>query len=348
MLAGLLVAGIVATGAGAGPPHEPLVVAVSGDLLVHEPVWERALANGGGRRYQFRPMLRDLRPIVDGADLALCHAETPLTPEPPQGYPVFSTPIALAEAIRWAGYDVCSTASNHSVDQGQAGVRSTIRALRSAGVRHAGTARSAEQRRRITLLEARGRRVAFLSYTEHTNGIPLPHPWSVNLARAAAIKADARRARRAGADVVIVNVHWGDEFSHAPSAFQRMLARRLTRGRAISAVVGQHAHVVQPIARVNGDLVVYGEGNLLSNQTAACCPAASQDGLVALLRFDEGDRLTRIRYVPTHVRLPDYAVVPLPLWRGRLSRAEAAASYARTTRVVGGRRGVRPWPKRSP
>lgn len=311
MLAAIVAAAlaVAAPAPAAERPLGPLKVAVSGDILIHEPIWERALANGGGT-YDFRPMFRHLRPVLRDADLALCHAETPLTHEPPQGYPVFSTPVALAGAIAWAGFDVCNTASNHSVDQGQAGVSSTIAALRRAGVRATGTARSARGARRVTMLEAQGRRVAFLAYTEHTNGLAPPHPWSVNLASAPAILRDARRARRAGADVVIVNVHWGTEFAREPSPFQRRLADRLTRGDAVSAVVGEHAHVVQPIERVNGELVVFGLGNLLSNQTAACCPAASQNGLVAVLRFDRDNELTRVRSVHTRVRLGDYAVIP--------------------------------------
>ena len=78
--------------------------------------------------------------------------------------------------------------------------------------------------------------------------------------------------------------------------------------------MGQHAHVVQPIRRVNGKPVVFGEGNLVSNQTAACCPAAAQDGLIALIDFEampgERVRARRIGYVPTWVSHPDYTVLP--------------------------------------
>ena len=165
-----------------------------------------------------------------------------------------------------------------------------------------------------------------------TNGIPLPRPWAVNLAGASRIVADARRARRAGARAVIVNLHWGTEFSHAPDAFQRTLARRLGRSRAITAVVGQHAHVVQPIRRFGGMPVVFGEGNLLSNQTAACCPAASQDGMLVRLHLRAGPRRVRVRritYTPTWVRHPDYAVVRA----GGASRARTIAVVGRTPRL---------------
>ena len=127
--------------------------------------------------------------------------------------------------------------------------------------------------------------MAFLSYTAVSNGQAVPHPWSVNWASPGPILRDARRARRRGARIVIVNIHWGTEFVSAVSPQQRALARRLTRSPAIDAIVGQHVHVVQPIRRVHGKPVVFGEGNLVSNQTAACCPAASQDGLIALIDF---------------------------------------------------------------
>jgi poly-gamma-glutamate synthesis protein (capsule biosynthesis protein) len=172
-----------------------------------------------------------------------------------------------------------------------------------------------------------------------TNGIPLPHPWSVNLAKAGRIVRDAKRARRAGADVVIVNLHWGTEFRSAPDAFQTRLARRLSRARAITAVVGQHAHVVQPIRRVGRLWVVFGAGNLLSNQSAACCVAASQDGMLVRLHVRVGprrERVSKITYTPIWVRHPDYAV----LRAGRTQRA----SYARTVGTVGRTKRVRPRP----
>lgn len=113
----------------------------------------------------------------------------------PSGYPLFNTPAALARAIASTGWDACSTASNHTLDQGQFGVDATIAALDRAGVEHAGSYRSAQAQRRPAILTAKGLRVVFLSYTEHTNGIGLPAPWSVNLARAGRILAEARGVR---------------------------------------------------------------------------------------------------------------------------------------------------------
>jgi poly-gamma-glutamate capsule biosynthesis protein CapA/YwtB (metallophosphatase superfamily) len=326
-------------------------VEANGDLLIHSPVFQRALSLGGGRRYNFAPMLRQVRRPITRADLAICHVETPMAPGSPHGYPVFNTPPALARAIKSTGWDVCDTASNHSLDRGQRGIDGTLDALDRAGVKHTGSFRSRAGRRRLLLIDVRGVKVAFLAYTETTNGIPLPNPWSLNLARRKRILADARRARRQGARVVIVNLHWGAEYQHAPSRSQLRLARALTRSDDITALVGQHVHVVQPIRRTNGKLVVFGEGNLLSNQTAACCPAASQDGMLALIDFvvdSRGARAEKVRYVPTWVRHPDFVVLPVgkALRRGQADAAALRASYRRTVTVVGRGRRIRPVPFR--
>ncbi len=331
------------------PKQKPvhLQVSVNGDLLIHSPIYNRAKALGGGKRYEFRPMLRYVKPIVQGADLALCHVETPMGPGPPHGYPQFNTPRGLAPAIKATGWDACSTASNHSLDGGQRAIASTGRTLTAAGVKHTGSFTSSAARGRTLLLTVKGVKVAFMSYTEMTNGIALPFAWSVNLASASQILADARMARRRGAQVVIVNVHWGNEYQVTPSAFQKRLASALTASKAITAVVGQHAHVVQPIRSVHGKLVVFGEGNLLSNQSS---PAASQDGLIALLdiRVDGTKSSVKgIRYVPTWVRRSDYTVLPIgvALRRNLADGATLRASYRRTVAAAGRRPDVQPEPR---
>jgi poly-gamma-glutamate synthesis protein (capsule biosynthesis protein) len=313
--------------AAAAPEGTRLTIAASGDFLIHTPVFQRARAYGHGRRYDFRPMFREIRPLIAGADLALCHVETPLVPGRPRSYPSFRTPPALATAISATGWDACSTASNHTVDAGQRGVDTTLAALKKAGVARTGSYRKRSEARRPAMLEARGVKVAFLAYTALTNGQRMPHPWTLNMASPGRILRDARAARQSGADAVIVNVHWGDEYRHAPSRAQRALADALTRSELITAVVGQHAHVVQPIRWMHGKPVVFGEGNLISGQTAACCPAAAQDGLIALLDLRVGAtgvQAKRVRYAPVYVRHPDYTVI-----RAR------GASRARTVRVVG-------------
>jgi poly-gamma-glutamate synthesis protein (capsule biosynthesis protein) len=317
-------------------------------LLIHSPIYQRALVLGGGRQYNFVPFFTSIKSYIKSADLPLCHAETPMTPAPPSGYPLFNTPPALATAIRVTGWRACSTASNHSLDQGQRGVDDTIRALDHAGVLHTGSFSSAAAQRKPLIMTVKGVRVAFLAYTEFTNGIPSPHPWSVNLASAARILSDAHRARRNGAQVVIVNLHWGDEYASRPSSYQLALASKLTRSPDITAIVGQHAHVVQPIRFVNGKPVVFGEGNLISNQTS---PPATQDGMIVLLTItvdSRGARVTLVRYVPVWVRHPSFAVLPAgTAWRTDPADAAALrASYKRTVAAAGRGSLIQPIPAR--
>jgi poly-gamma-glutamate synthesis protein (capsule biosynthesis protein) len=171
----------------------------------------------------------------------------------------------------------------------------------------------------------------------------------VNRASAPQILAEAHRAKAAGARVVIVNIHWGDENVTQPAAFQMQLARQLTASPDITAIVGQHVHVVQPIRTINGKLVVFGEGNLISNQTTACCPTASQDGILALLTIvvdGQGARVTMIHYVPIWVRHPDFVVMPVGrgIQTDPANASELRASYARTVAAVGRGPRVQPVP----
>jgi poly-gamma-glutamate capsule biosynthesis protein CapA/YwtB (metallophosphatase superfamily) len=304
-------------------------VEASGDFLTHSQVYDRARADGHGRRYDFKPMLRVIKPVIAGADLALCHLETPLWFGAPAGYPTFRTPPALANAISSAGFDVCSTASNHTLDIGQRGVNTTIKVLNRVGLQHTGSYRTKAASRNTTFLSAKGVRVAFLAYTALTNGQRIPHPWTLNMAKASKIVRDARRARARGADAVIVNLHWGTEYQHPPSALQRSLASKLTRSKYITAVVGQHVHVVQPIRWMHGKPVVFGEGNLLSGQVKP----GTRDGLIAfvdLRAFSSGVRAVRVRYLPTYVKHPSYTVVHA---RGR-SRKRTIHYAGHTARVV--------------
>jgi poly-gamma-glutamate synthesis protein (capsule biosynthesis protein) len=338
-------------------PEQSFDIVASGDLLIHAPVWQRARALGHGR-YDFRPLLARVRPIVSRAALALCHVETPMGAGPPAGFPIFNSPPELATAIKWAGWDACDTASNHSADKGQGGIDATIRALDSAGVRHTGSFRTRAQSHRILILPVKGLRIAVLAYTYGTNGMPIPHPWSVNLISTSKVIADARQARRLGASLVIANFHWGTENVHEPNMQQRDLARYLLRHRIVDVIVGQHVHVVQPIQRIAGRFVVFGEGNLLSNQTANCCPAESQDGLIAIIHVHAVGtkaRVTGVDYVPTWVEHPSLVVQPVGLRLRELIRQGAGrgpvaqalrASYRRTVGYAGRTTLIRPLPRR--
>jgi poly-gamma-glutamate capsule biosynthesis protein CapA/YwtB (metallophosphatase superfamily) len=291
-------------------------------------------------------MFAELRPVGAAADLAICHLEVPLSSDGHgvTSWPSFNAPPQLAAALRWAGYDACSTASNHALDRGPAGVAATLGVLDQAGLRHAGTARNPAEGA-AAVVDVRGLRVGLLSYAYGLNDgrVPADQPWLVNLINPDRIVQDARAARRAGARFVVALLHWGHESQAAPTPDQRELARRLLAAPEVDLILGHHVHVVQPIEQVGGKWVAYGMGNSLSNQTPACCAAGSQDGVVVQVTVgvEAGvARVRAVRHVPTWVEHSSYRVRPvltaltdrsLPV----AARQALEASRDRTGRAVG-------------
>jgi poly-gamma-glutamate capsule biosynthesis protein CapA/YwtB (metallophosphatase superfamily) len=279
------------------PPPRSFTLVATGDVLLHGTLWAQAEADAaaaGKPGFDFRPLLAGVAPVVSAADLAICHMETPIAAAggPYAGYPSFSVPSEVAPALAATGYDACTTASNHTYDRGGAGVDRTLAALDAAGLGHAGSARSPDEATQVTMLEtgAGGAQVALLSYTFGFNGVPAPdgQTWRSNPIDERRILADAARARAHGADVVVVAMHWGDEYQHEPNAQQTDLAPRLIRSPDVDLLLGHHAHVVQPVEHIDGEWVVYGMGNAVANhQTPG---AANEEGLLVRFTFTKGPR----------------------------------------------------------
>ncbi len=159
--------GFGAEGAG-GPKRDPkpgngerITVVATGDVLLHERLWTTAKRDGANGNWDFAPLMGSVEPLVRVADLAVCHLETPLAPlgGPYHGYPLFQGPPQIAAALKQTGYDVCTTASNHSFDAGAAGVDRTLNTLERAGLRHAGTARTRAEAETPTIIDVRGVKV---------------------------------------------------------------------------------------------------------------------------------------------------------------------------------------------
>lgn len=272
----------------AGSPSESKTVSIlgAGDILLHPPLWQQARRDGNGSP-DFAPLLESVRPAVSRADLALCHLETPLAPAggPYAGFPRFSVPPQVARAIAQTGFDGCSTASNHSLDQGFAGVKRTLDELDRVGLGHAGTFRTAGEARRTQIYRANGVPVAHLAYTSGFNGLTRPtgKSWVAGLIDPATIAADAAGARAAGAEIVVVSLHWGTEYAHQPDASQRDWARRVAAIRDVDVIFGHHAHVVQPVERRSGKWVVYGMGNQIARHAQPI--NANREGVMVMVTF---------------------------------------------------------------
>ena len=196
--------------------------------------------------------------------------------------PLYGVPPQIVTAMAQAGYDRCSTASNHVLDRGVGGIDRTVDVLVEHGMGQAGMARN-ELESLPEVFEAGGVRIGHLSYTYATNGIPIPsaEPWRTNLIDPVRIVRDANSARDLGADVVVVSIHWGTEKVMEPNDQQLAVAEELTASGAIDLIIGHHAHVVQPIQQINGVWVAYGIGNILSNLPVNdSWPASSQDAVI--------------------------------------------------------------------
>ncbi|WP_219418827.1 CapA family protein [Pseudonocardia nigra] len=275
-------------------PARVVRVIVSGDVLLHQSGWlVRGAAQAGGATgagYDFTDVFADVAPLIRDADLAICHLETPLAgPDGPfAGYPSFDVQPQIVDALAGAGYDTCSTASNHSLDAGFDGLVRTLDTLDAGGIGHAGTFASAEGSRTPHIVEVQGVRVGHTSWTFGLNGIPEPagRAWAVNdfdatVPELDAMLEDASLARRAGAELVIASVHCCTEYNSAPTEAQREIAAGLLASPDVDLVVGHHAHVVQPFERIDGEWVAYGLGNHVAEQK----PQATRDSVIARFTF---------------------------------------------------------------
>ena len=284
---------------------------VSGDLLWHNSLWTSAARDArftGEAEFDFAPQLASLEPYVSAADLAICHSEVPFAPAggPYQNYPLFAAPQEAALGIRATGWDLCTTASNHTMDQGWEGLVRTVQVHRDAGILTAGSFATQEEAETPVIFTTDGGvRIAVISQTYGLNGLRKVQgrEWSVQLLDADVAVAQARAAKAAGADIVAVHMHAGDEYSHEVNAQQAAFAEAVTAAPEVDLVFGQHAHVVQPITKVNGKWVVYGAGNLI----AASGPAKpyTYDGYLAQFTFTEqeegGFTATAAEYTPTFI-----------------------------------------------
>lgn len=250
-----------------------LTVLAAGDVIAHSQILQIGKKQGGN--YDF--LFRGLTDIVDSADLAIVNQETPLVLNGNiSGRPPFGSPPELADAYAHAGFDVVTCATNHMLDRGLQGVLDTAEVLDRAGLQYAGIHDLQKPEDRTpsdyVLTEAAGFRTALLNYTQMTNGQPLPEeaPRCVEtLSDEKTVREQLRSAREA-AELVIVCVHWGTEYSADEDDFQKHWAGIFLE-EGVDLVIGTHPHVLQPAALymdMNGHVmpVFYSLGNLVSAQ----------------------------------------------------------------------------------
>lgn len=341
--------------AAAPPPRTTarVTLAAVGDVLMHEAVkrsaaiWGAAAPEGG-----FAWLFEPVADLLSRADLAFANLETPIAPAKGGGTReyVFNATPDVVRALQRSGVDVVAVANNHAFDQGRAGFEETLSALDALGMRRVG-AGPADRPEGPELLQVGDFRIAFLAwahfFNQDGNDCPPPRKGAAPCLRAAPLDraraVEAVKEAAAGADAVVVSIHWGDEYQQQPRAEDVELAHQLADAGA-AIVVGHHPHVLQPIElyrRSDGKtaVIAYSLGNFVSNQSRGYVhgvtpekAAATRDGAlleVELVRRDYGRGVVEVEvggagYLPLWTE-NDTAEIDLRKEPGRRPRIRVVA-----------------------
>lgn len=238
-----------------------------GDSLIHDGVYLDAKKSDGS--YDFKPMLDDLKPIIKRYDLAYYNQETVLggTELGLSGYPRFNSPYEVGDAFIDAGFNLVSLATNHTMDMGEKGVLNSVAYWKKhPEVYTAGQYSSFEERDTPVIKEVNGIKYTFLSYTVWTNGlVPASGKEYLDSIYSDELAKKQIEAVKGKADVILVAMHWGTEYSLDIDAKQKRIAQYLS-DLGVNIIIGAHPHVVEPIGYVGNTLVIYSLGNIISAQ----------------------------------------------------------------------------------
>lgn len=290
-----------------------LTISAVGDLLLHMPV-NHAAKNDEG--YDFSYMFQDVRPYLEKADITIGNLETTIaiSEDEISGYPKFKSPIQFLEALVYSGFDIITTANNHSLDGDVEGIKHTLDSLDKYGFMHVGTARSKKERDDVLIVERKGIRLAFLSYTYGCNGNEFnienkDLDYLVNIKNMDSMKKDIKAAKDKEADAIIVSMHWGEEGQLEPNEEQKHVANMLFN-EGVNVILGSHPHVIQKMQfhnkssedKVGKSFVVYSMGNFLSNQQKRYNDTGLIVNLEITKNFDTNSvTVSKADYIPTWV-----------------------------------------------
>ncbi|MCI8310372.1 MAG: CapA family protein [Clostridia bacterium] len=256
------------------PDDITINLAVIGDIMCHNTQYMDAYKDG---IYDFSYVFDDIREELKKADISVGNLETTFAGKDRgySSYPSFNTPESLAWAIKDAGIDLLSTANNHSLDTGYTGLESTINYLDEAEILHTGTYKSQETQNQTTIVEVKGVKIAFLSFTYGTNGIPIPEgrEYCINLINDDFIINRLNLAKEQNPDIICVFMHWGEEYETTPNSEQQRLVKLLFEN-GTNIILGSHPHVLQKMEKVDFEydgklsegFVIYSLGNFVSGQ----------------------------------------------------------------------------------
>lgn len=256
------------------PKNREVVIKLKavGDNLIHSPIYKKCETNDG---YDFSGLYKNIKTYLEDADIAVINQETILVDDKKKysGYPLFGTPQQIGDDIVKAGFNVVLQASNHTYDKGEYGIENTLNFWKKYdNVHMLGINESSEAAQKIDIFEKDGFKVALINFTYGLNGMHLPRgkEYLVNILDCAQEdKALLQKAEKT-ADLTVVFVHFGTEYTHIPTDEQMRDVEFLCENGA-DLIIGAHPHVIQPMGEYtsqNGNkaVVFYSLGNFVSNQ----------------------------------------------------------------------------------
>jgi poly-gamma-glutamate synthesis protein (capsule biosynthesis protein) len=296
-----------------------------GDIMVHESQWIAQSREEGC--YDFRNNFIHVSDLLSSSDLSIANLETTINDDKPvTTYPRFNSPDALLDAMKEAGFNLISTANNHSMDTGLEGIFSTLSELEERDLEAIGTSKDSNAKRHV-LKEIKGMKLGISSFStayfnekdvvinnihsmgmeKHVNYMELTD----SLKAFRRLKKEIDAMKEEGAEFIILILHWGNEYEKTANAYQKDLAQRLI-DEGVGLILGSHPHMVQEMEYLSSSdgtregLVVYSLGNFLSNQRNEILNmTGTEDGLISrvVLQRDESGRIIigRAQYVPTWV-----------------------------------------------
>lgn len=285
-------------------------ISLVGDIMIHSDQLAYAY-DYKSRSYSFAGIFDEIKNSLSSADLTIGNLETTLAGKNQtySGFPKFNSPEQILTALKDAGFDVLTTANNHSMDRNQYGVLKTIENLDAVNLKHTGTFSSVQERLDTLILDIKGIKIALLAYTYGTNGLPVPpeKKYLVNLFNLNTLRQDILKARQDGADIVMVCPHFGIEYQQIPDKAKLRLVEELFVAGA-DIVAGSHPHVLQPMGRRDlpkksrGLFVAYSLGNFIASQRIKGTDSGVILNLQLVKNTDTGQvTLGKTSYIPTWI-----------------------------------------------
>ncbi len=285
-------------------------ISVVGDLMCHSVQYNYAHIEGDS--FDFNPVYKEIKPFLKSSDFTFGNLETVTAGNTRKysGYPFFNAPDDFVSALKNSGFNLLSTANNHAVDQGEFGILRTIKVLNKNKLGYNGTFINNFDEDSIRIFNIKGIKTAFLAYTYGTNGnsIPAGKDYLVSLINSDSLKHDIKRARKDGADLVIVHYHYGEEYKREPTNSEKEAVNKAVEAGA-DIIIGGHPHVIQPTkffktnnAKLDTGFIAYSLGNFISNQRWRYSDA----GVIITMNitkniFTDSVFIDSVNYIPTWV-----------------------------------------------